>query len=475
MGAAWAEDGRIYLGSRSGARGGIRSVPAEGGELKEVTRIDRSRESGHRLPWALPGGRALLFTAMANEYGLLARIEAVSLASGERKVVVEDAADPRYLPTGHLLFIRQGIAMAAPFDLERLELRAAPMPVIAGVQQALNMGGSVANSGAGQLAVSPSGLLAYVPGSTYIDAPAEFVLVSARSVEPLADFDRPLCTGWHRFSPDGRQLAFVERAKNGLVWLFDVERRTYRPLTRDGLAGSIVWSPDSSRLVTGWAKDGPFNLWVVPADGEGAWERLTTAEESDWPSAWSPDGRVLAFVRGLEIFLYRFDDRQVVPFITRRPEGKRTSFGYAAFSPDGRWLAYVSDETGMHEVYVTSFPDRAQTFVVSRDGGLAPAWSRDGQRLYYVSNERNQVMAVSVGGGARLRLGLPSAVAPVPERAVGLMPVGRVEMHPDGRRILFARIRARAPIAPVTRLELVQNWFTELERLSPTGRPATRR
>jgi serine/threonine-protein kinase len=239
MGAAWAEDGRIYLGSRSGTRGGIRSVPAEGGELKEVTRIDRSRESGHRLPWALPGGRALLFTAMANEYGLLARIEAVSLASGERKVVVEDAADPRYLPTGHLLFIRQGIAMAAPFDLERLELRAAPMPVIAGVQQALNMGGSVGNSGAGQLAVSPSGLLAYASGSTYVDAPAEFVLV--------------------------------------------------------------------------------------------------------------------------------------VPFITRRPEGRRTAFGCAAFSPDGRWLAYVSDETGVHEVYVTSFPDRAQTFVVSRDGGLAPA------------------------------------------------------------------------------------------------------
>ncbi len=137
MGASWAENGRIYLGSQSGYRGGIRSVSADGGKLEDVTRVERSRESSHRLPFALPGGRTLLFTAMPNAFGLVARIEALSLASGARKVVVDDAADPRYLPTGHLVFARQGTVMAAPFDLDRLELKAPPAPVIAGVLQAL--------------------------------------------------------------------------------------------------------------------------------------------------------------------------------------------------------------------------------------------------------------------------------------------------------------------------------------------------
>jgi len=365
--------------------------------------------------------------------------------------------------------------MVAPFDLDRLELKAPPAPVIAGVLQALCQSDPTANSGAAQLAVSASGLLAYAPGGIFTDPPAELVLAApGGSVEPLPGFDRPLCTGQHRFSPDGRQLAFVERAASGLLWLFDVERQTQRQLTREGVAGFPVWSPDGSRVVVAWSKEGALNLWSVPAEGEDAWERLTTGEEHDSPSSWSPDGRVLAFVRGLEVFLLRLEGRQVVPFVTR-PAGRITACGYAEFSPDGRWLAYVSNETGRHEVYVTSFPDRGQTLAVSRDGGNFPAWSRDGRRLFYRSADRNAVMAVSVDGGARLSLGLPSIVLPTPANAIGLMPVGRLELHPDGRRLLFARERAPTVIPPVTRLELVQNWFTELERLSPTGRTATRR
>ncbi len=227
-------------------------------------------------------------------------------------------------------------------------------------------------------------------------------------------------------------------------------------------------------MVVAWAKEGSLNLWAIPAEGEGAWERLTTGEEYDWPSSWSPDGRVLAFVRRLEVFLLRLEDRQVVPFVTR-PAGRITVFGYAEFSPDGRRLAYVSNETGRHEVYVTSFPDRRQTLAVSQDGGNFPAWSRDGRRLFYRSIDRKAVMAVSVGGGERLSLGLPSVVLPTPANAIGLVPVGRLELHPDGRRFLFARERAPTVIPPVTRLELVQNWFTELRQLSPTGRATAAR
>jgi serine/threonine-protein kinase len=470
MGASWAENGRIYVGSQSGTRGGIRSVPADGGKLEEITRVDRSREAGHRLPCALPGAKALLFTSMPIAYAHLASIEALSLATGERKLVLEDAADPRYSPTGHLVFARRGTVMAAPFDLDRLELKAPPVPVIAGVLQALIAGDGPSNSGAAHLAFSSSGLLAYVRGGVFAEPPAEFVLAGpGGGVEPLAGFDRPLCTGQHRFSPEGRRLAFVERSASGLLWLFDVERQTQRQFTRDGIAGFPVWSPDGSRVVVGWAKEGSVNLWSVPAEGEGAWERLTTGEQEDWPSSWSPDGSVLAFVRGLEIFLYRFEDRQVAPFVARQPGDRRfTAYGYAEFSPDGRFMAYVSNETGRHEVYVTSFPDRRQTLAVSRDGGMSPAWSRDGRRLFYRSVERRAVMGLSVGTGSSLSLGLASVVLPEPANTIFNMPVWRVELHPDGRRVLFARERAPTVIPPVTRVELVQNWFTELERASPS-------
>ena len=469
MGVSWAEDGRIYLGS--GAVG-LRSVPLDGGRPTEITHVDRARESGHRLPCALPGGRALLFTAMPHAFGVRARIEAVRLESGERKQIVDDAADARYLPTGHLVFVRQGTVMAAPFDPERLELRAPPVPVIAGVRQALNMGGDHLNTGAAQLVVSASGLLVYAPGSLYEDPPGELVLVGDRGwVEPLPGFDRPLCTAQYRFSPDGRQLAFVERARSGLLWLFDLERRTERQLTREGIAGFPVWSPDGSRVVVGWSREGPANLWSIPVEAESPWERLTEGEGADWPSSWSPDGRWLAFCRGGAkggVLLLRLEDRQVVPFLVQDVTKARAQ--YPEFSPDGRWLAYVSLESGQPEVYVTSVPDRRATRVVSRGGGWAPAWSRDGRRLYYRSMDDAAILSVSFGAGPTPSLGQPAILLPTPTDTIDLLPVGRLEMHPDGRRFLFALSKAMPAPPPVTRLSLVHNWFTELERLSPTHR-----
>jgi Tol biopolymer transport system component len=210
--------------------------------------------------------------------------------------------------------------MAAPFDVDRLELKAEPVPVIEGVQQALNVSPDTYNSAAAQLAVSASGLLVYAPGGIFEDPPGELVLVDeAGRVEPVPGFEKPLVSGNCRFSPDGRRIAFVERGRSGLLWLFDVERRTHRPLSRDGLALTPVWSPDGTRLVVGWSKAGPYKLWSVPVDGSGEWERLTDGETIDWPSSWSPDGRLIAFWRSGPqggVVLNRFADRHVVPFLT---------------------------------------------------------------------------------------------------------------------------------------------------------------
>jgi serine/threonine-protein kinase len=465
MGASWTRDGRILLGAM---KGGIHWVPAEGGLPRELTTIDRSREAGHRLPWALPGGRALLFTAMPTDFGGKARIEAVRLASGERKVVVEDGTDARYLPTGHLAFMRRGVLMAAPFDLERLELAAPAVPVIEDVSQAvLNV------EEAGLYGVADSGLLVCAPGGVYEEGSVELILIDeSGQAQPLPGLDKPLVSPQLEFSPDGRQLVFPERARSGLLWLFDVERHTHRALSDRGLAAAPRWSPDGNRLVVSWSEAGPFHLWALPSGG-GEWERLTEGEHHDWSPSWSPDGEVLAFrrvgPRSSDIFLYRFDDRQTVPFMTTKANER-----FPEFSPDGRWLAYSSDESGRPEVYVTSFPDREQTLTVSRQGGRAPAWSADGSRLFYDSvpspGGGGSMMAVAVRHGLSLSLGRPTALFTLPERFIRMGVARSYALHPDGRRFLIGRWAEQERPDPITRLQLVHNWFTELERLSPTGR-----
>jgi len=465
MGASWGSDGGIFLGSRDA---GIQWVPDEGGPPREITTVDPAREMGHRLPLALPGGSALLFTAMPQAFGVEARIEAASLATGDRTVVVEDGADARYLPSGHLVFARQGVLMAAPFDLARLELAAPPVPVVESLSQALNMGDTLFNSGAAQFAVSGSGLLAYASGGITEAIPVDLVLLDdAGRSEPLPGFDRPFVYPQVDFSPDGRQLAFVEQS--GLSWLFDVERHTYKALSRTGMALAPRWSPDGTRLVVSFSDGGPPNLWAVPPDGSDR-EQLTEGTAPDLAPSWSPDGRFLAFVRILadkgDVLLYRFEDRQVLPFLTTK-----ANEAYPDFSPDGRWLAYASDESGQFEIYVTSFPDRKETHTVSRQGGTAPAWSRDGRKLFYYSglpgpDGRHSMMAASLRHEPAFSMGPPEALFRLPSQGTGF-PMRTYALHPDGR-FLLGHVEKLEPIPPITRLNLVHNWFEELNRLAPT-------
>jgi serine/threonine-protein kinase len=304
------------------------------------------------------------------------------------------------------------------------------------------------------------------------DWPNELVFVDrAGRATPVPGFDKPLTTGQARFSPAGRRIAFVEKAISGRLWLFDVERKTHRALSQDGLAGFPLWSPDGTRLVVRWSVAGPISLWSVPIEGGGAWERLTAAD--DVPSSFSPDGRTLAFsrmgARGRgDVLLYRFADHQVVPFIATD-----ANEWAAAFSPDGRWLAYVSDESGRAEVYVTSFPDRRKTLVVSTRGGMEPAWSRDGTELFYrVYGAEGALMSVRVTLGEAIALGPPRRLFPSAAFDAYGGPFG-YDLTPDGRGFLFGRDKPGVmpvPPAPITRLDLVHNWFAELERLCPTRR-----
>ncbi len=473
-GIVWAENGMILMGSMSG---GIHSIPAAGGKVREITSSDRTREAGHQLPSLLPGGQALLLTASIQAYSAMARVEVLSLRSGERKVLVEDAADARYLPTGHLVFVRRGVLMAAPFDRRRLELTAPPVPVVEGVSQALLGGTGHLGSASAQYAVSDSGVLVYAPGSIFGPTPVDLRLVDEKGgAEPLPGFDKPLVSPQLHYSPDRRQVAFVEQDRSGLIWLFDVERRTFRALSDRGVAASPRWSPDGTRLVVGWSEAGPIQLWVVPT-GRGEWERLTNEKRDAWAPSWSPDGRFVAFVRGdppeADVFLYQFEDRTSTPFLAGIADEM-----WPEFSPDGRWLAYGSNESGRFEVYVTSFPGRERTLTVSHHGGMAPAWSRDGRELFYYTPRApdggSWMMAVRVRRDPDLSLGQPRALFRLPDGFVSLRPMRGYELHPDGRRFIIgtsaAGLEWTSLEPPITRLTLVHNWFAGLERLAPTRR-----
>ncbi|MBP2671817.1 MAG: prkC 10, partial [candidate division NC10 bacterium] len=254
-GAFWSEDGTILLG---GAGGGLRRIPADGGAAEVLTTIDPKRETEHILPFLLPDGRTVLFTAMADNFGNRARVEAVTIGGGTRQLLIDDAADARYLPTGHIVFVRQGVLMAARFAPSRLDIGPA-FPLVQGVEQALNVSSAGDHSGAAQYSVSVTGSLAYAAGGVGHLSENELLWVSRDGrAEALAGFDRSEVTNQVRLSADGRRLAFVQQA--GPLWLFDLERATYARMSPDGSGGGAPVAPGRAsadlRMVVRWSHSG---------------------------------------------------------------------------------------------------------------------------------------------------------------------------------------------------------------------------
>jgi len=380
-GAFWTEDGRILLGN---CRGGLEWVSAEGGTLNSLTEFNPARESRHLLPWALPGTHGILFTAMPHSYGANAWLEVFIPASGRREVLLEDAADGRYLATGHIVFLRRGRLMAAPFDLKSLKITGSPVPIEDGVQHALNMPGDVVNSGSGQFWISDAGTLVFASGGIYQDQGMELVWVDRKgTVTQVEGFDKPLLSH-PALSPDGRKIVFCEKAISGALWLFDLERATHTNLLGEGLAGPPVWSPDGRQLAYSWSSAGPLNVWLMSADRKEDVRRLTQSAYDQYVCSWSADGTKLAIVESkgsnIDTLIFNLNSGRLDPFLT-----SNTIEWSPKFSPDGRWLAYSANETGRMEVYVTSYPTRDQTIMISSQGGVGPIWSSSSRELFYRS------------------------------------------------------------------------------------------
>jgi len=468
FGASWGADNQIVFARPE--ESGLSRISADGGKPEVLTQPKRSNEeSGHRLPFCLPAGKGILFTITRDSWDLRPRVAVIDLSTHKQRVLLEDAADARYVGSGHMVFLRRGTLMAAPFDLNKLELTGQPVSVVGSVMQALNIGHSDYDSAAGQFSTSASGSLIYASGGILPDMHNSLVWVDHKGkAEPITSVTAPYYGP--RLSPDGAMITYSTWGLEKQIYVHALSKGIATKITSEGKAHTAMWTPDGRRVVFSWWGAMPANIYWQTADGSSAMERLTTSENSQWAASLSPDGETLAFLEdnpdsGIDIMLRHMHDRKITPFLNSRFDER-----WPEFSPDGRFIAYASDESGDYEVYVRPFPGPGGKTQVSNDGGAEPMWSRDGKQLFYRRPHRRptQVWVVGLQTGSGFSAGKPRLLF---EQAVyrGSNPIRSWDISLDGQKFLMVKLQERKS-QPVTEMILVQNWFEELKRLAPTGK-----
>jgi eukaryotic-like serine/threonine-protein kinase len=460
FGADWGTDDTILF--TAGEDGGLSRIPAEGGQPEVLTTPDKAKgEFSHRLPHRLPNGKGVLFT-ITEPWDLQPRLALLDLQTRKWHEIMKDAADGRCLRTGHLIFLRQGTLMAVAFDLDRLKIQGQAAPVVANVMQAMNYNNTFLDAAAGQYSVSDSGWLVYATGGIQPDKNNSLVHVDQKGgIQPALDFKAFFVNS--RFSPDGRRIAYQTAGREWRVWIYDLMRGITSRLTGEGRSTNVAWTPDGKNLVFGWSKSGLDNLYRQVADGSSPMERLTESNHEQNPGSFTPDGSTLFFVEvksqtDSDILLLDMKSRRVTPFLN-----SKAWEGWPEISPDGRWLAYASSESGRNEVWVRPFPSQGGRWQISKDGGREPIWSKNGRQLFY--RKANQVWVADVQTELGFSAKMPRFLFEKQEFG-GASPIRNWDLWPDGQGFLMVKVEDSKP-QPVTEIFLVQNWIEELKRLVP--------
>jgi len=458
---SWAEDTIVFSqGPGLGALWELYQVSANGGEPESLAVPDaEKRERQYSSPEILPGGKTVLFDIWLGGTSLQTAV--LSLETGERKVLLEGGRQAHYAPTGHLVYELPGTGtlVAVPFDLGRLEIAGDSVPILQGVRQTPNGWVDYSFSGDGTLVYAPGGSGAGLSRLVWVDRQG--------AVEPLGT--PPHVYRGPRLSPDGRRLA-VQIQGPGDIWVYDIARETLTRLTFEGDNSQPHWTPDGKRVTWRSIRDGvPGNLFWKLADGTGAVERLTTSEFRQNPGSWSPDGQVLAFHQQPSVGSSATNrDIWILPLEgERKPQSiLQTQFNELApvFSPDGRWLAYVSDESGRNEIYVRPFPEVEKgKWQISTDGGTELRWAANGE-LFYRNESGDQMMAVNITTEPTFGAGTPRLLFEgVYTRSQGGSAF--YDVTPDGQRFVMVQVQETGS----TQIHVVLNWFEELKRLVPTN------
>jgi len=399
-----------------------------------------------------------------------------TLSSGERKVV-EHGFFARYVPSGHLVFIRAGTMFATPFDLTRLEATGPSVPVVESVRSDIT-------TGLGVFAISDDGTLVYSQGETAGVAGTPIYWMN-RSGQTSVLRSAATMWGTPRFSPDGRRIALtvMDVNQNSDIWVYEWDRDIATRITTDPAADvSPIWSPDGRWIAYGSQRESrgtaTYNIFVQRADGSGSVSRLTSVDVPQLPDSWN--GNVIGFHEGLPS---TGQDVSVLPLEGSSDSGWKGGtptrlrsgpalFAEAMLSPDGKWVAYSTTDTGAIQVFVQPVAGPGGRVQISSGGGRAPRLSSKKLEIVYASGVGGQLWSVpySIDGGEFH----PGKAVPWSDRQIGQAPITSFgvlfDLHPDGERTAMAIAPETARVPGQDKLVVVFNFFDELRKKAPVGK-----
>jgi serine/threonine-protein kinase len=450
-GAAWGPDDRIIFAPSYNQS--LHAVAAGGGTPDPLTAL-REGEKTHRLPEILPGGRTVLFVIGTGTLETWddAEIAALDVDSGTITTVVKGGSRPHWSPTGHVLYARAGALHAVRFDPESGRV-GVPFEVLPGAATDPVQGPS-------HFALSGSGTLVYAPGGV-LSGHNAVLAVDRQGREERLELP-PFAYFRVNTAPDGSRLVLqVEQASSSL-WVHDLSRQTLSRIDTDWESELSVWSHDSRFIYFSQTRGESYGIYRIAADGSGRQELVLETPSPAAPDDVSPDGRFLVFSlispeNGMDAWVAPLDD----PSGVRPILDGRANETQSVLSPDGRWLAFSSNQSGRYEVYVTPFPDGGPRWPVSRDGGEQTLWSRDGRQILYRSGDR--IMAADVVPGDPPSFGTPRALFDAASYLDPMPQIRSGDLLPDGRMLMF---RGEDPELPA-RLDLILQFPALLRSREP--------
>jgi Tol biopolymer transport system component len=464
LGGSWGEDGNI-IAAITGGGGALSKIPSAGGAPTPVTQLAQG-EAEHSWPQILPGGKAILFTTNASlTFGFdRANIEVMSLADHHRKTLQRGGTFGRYLPAsngnGYLLYINNGTLFAVPFDSGKLDVQGTPSPVLEEVAYSTI-------TGSAQFDFSQHGTLVYLGGRA-----AGGNLVTVQWLDAVGG-TQPLLSkpgGYRRphVSPDDQRLAMEDGSD---IWVYEARRDTMTRLTFGGdRNANPVWSPEGRYVV--FSGDG--GMWWVRSDGAGKPQLLIQGKNRMVPFSITADGKRLAYAELnpgtlYDIWTVPIEDDAVLragkPEIFLKTSADERQ---STFSPDGRWLAYASNESGTFQVYVRAFPDNGGKWQISNAGGVYPVWSSNGHELFFRADDNRIMVATYAAKADSFVPDKPRVWSNKQLANLGAIGASNYDLAPDGKRIA-ALMPVEEPEARQAQNHVIflENFFDELQRKVP--------
>ena len=471
-GASWGSAGVIAF-----ARRGLWTVSDSGG--KPEAPFEGDTNTRLLTPIMLPDGHTVLFTERPSVKWEESHVDAIDLTTKQRKTLILNAADARYSPTGHLVFVRDEALLAVPFDAARAEVTGASVPLLAGIMQSTNAPNTGTETGMGQFALSASGTLVYAFGGRYPTRASTLVRVDRKGIETKLAEIKGSQYGL-RLSSDGSRVV-ANKTNDGSrasdIWIYEVPSGASTRLTSTGSAYWPLFSPNGKSIVFSEEGNNP-GIYFLPLNGNNAPQPVFEAKPGLFAASWSSDGKWLAYLQTVgnvrQIFIHPVQDSKLGSGEPRQFSPSTFEQRDAQFSPDGGWIAYSSNESGTFEVYVQPFPGPGEKHRISSKGGYNPAWSRNSREVFYYVYKpvtvagavrysiSMTVVDLSTTGGFKASDPHPLFEGPYSNS----LPLRSYDVTPDGQFIMMRT--TEPPDERVTKLNVVLGWAGELKRRVPT-------